>query len=112
MNVYSGSNDVSQQISKKKTEIYLRIFDVFTFWWGIAPSWQHLAVDFCYPSLVELYYSLMIPLDKEALKKKTFVTLSRIWPLRGAGGGGEGRQGARGGVNLLKKICGENLFYR
>ena len=111
MNVYSGSNDVSQQISKRKTEIYLRIFDVFTFWWGIAPSWQHLAVDFCYPSLVELYYSLMIPLDKEALKKKTFVTLSRIWPLRGAGGG-EGRQGARGGVNLLKKICGENLFYR
>ena len=23
MNVYSGSNDVSQQISKRKTEIYL-----------------------------------------------------------------------------------------
>ena len=54
----------------------------------------------------------MIPLDKGALKKKAFVTLSRIWPLRGAGGGGGGRQGARGGVNLLKKICGENLFYR
>ena len=48
MNIYTGSNDVlywlynSQQISKGKTGIYLWIFGIFTFWWGLAPSWQHL----------------------------------------------------------------------
>ena len=63
MNVYTGSNDVlywlynSHQISKGKTGIYLLIFGIFTFWWGLAPLWQHFGCWFlCYPSLVELYY--------------------------------------------------------
>ena len=64
MNVYAGSNDVLywpyNRFSKEKLE-FTSEFSVFSLFGEI----QHLldsiwVVDFCYPSLFELYYGLMI----------------------------------------------------
>ena len=73
VNVYACSNDVLywpyNRFLKEKLE-FTSEFLVFLLFGEV----QHLldsilAVDFCYPSLVELYYGLMIPLDKGALTK-------------------------------------------
>ena len=73
MDVYASSNDVLywlyNRFLKEKLE-FTSEFLVFLLFGEV----QHLlgsilAVDFCYPSLFELYYGLMIPLDKAALTK-------------------------------------------
>ena len=73
MNVYAGCNDVLYSLYnrflKEKLE-FTSEFLVFLLFGEV----QHLldsilAVDFCYLSLVELYYGLMIPLDQGALKE-------------------------------------------
>ena len=72
MNVYTGSNDVLYWLYN----IFLKEFtsEILVFLFLLFGEVQHLldsilSFDFCYPSLVELYYGLMIPLDKGALTK-------------------------------------------
>ena len=93
MNVYAGSNDVLywlyNRFLKEKLE-FTSEFLVFLLFGEV----QHLldsilAVDFCYPSLVELYYGLMIPLDKGALTKSFCHTqqilVIKRWVIGGGG---------------------------
>ena len=72
MNVYAGSNDVLYWLYN----IFLKEFtsEILVFLFLLFGEVQYLldsilAFDFCYPSLAELYYELMIPLDKGALTK-------------------------------------------
>ena len=88
INVYVGSSDVFYWLYNRflmeKLEFTSEILVLLLF--GEAQHFDStLPSDFCYPSLVGLYYGLMIPIDKGALTKN-FVTLSRFWPLRGGRG--------------------------
>ena len=69
INVYAGSNDILywlyNRLLKEKPECL--VFLLFGEVWRLLDS--ILAVDFCYTSLGELYYGLIIPLDKGALTK-------------------------------------------
>ena len=73
INVYTGSNDVLywlyNRLLKEKLEFTPECLVSLLFGevWRLLDS--ILAVDFCYLSLDELYYGLMIPLDKGALTK-------------------------------------------
>ena len=73
INIYTGSNDVLywlyNRLLKEKLEFTPEclVFLLFGEVWRLLNS--ILAVHFCYPSLDELYYGLMIPLDKGALIK-------------------------------------------
>ena len=93
MNVYNGSNDVLywlyNRFLKEKVEL-TSTFSVFLLFGKVQNLLDSiLAVDICYLSLVELYYGLMIPLDKGAFTKN-FCHIQQIqiikewrWGIRG-----------------------------
>ena len=93
MNVYAGSNDVLywpyNRFLKEQLEFASEFLVFFLFGEVQRLLDSILIVDFCYPSLVELYHGLMIPLGSGALTKN-FCCAQQILVIKGWQGGGGG----------------------
>ena len=90
INVYAGSNDVLcwlyKRFLKEKLE-FTSEFLVFLLFSEVQDLLDSiLAVDFCYTSLVELHYGLMVPIDQGALTKHV-CHVQQILPIKKWGGG-------------------------
>ena len=90
MNVYAGSNDVLywpyNRFLKEQLEFTSEFLVFFLFGEVQRLLDSILIVDFCYPSLVELYYGLTIPLGRGALAKN-FCHAQQILVIKGWQGG-------------------------